>query len=139
MPKKKSKKKWYTKKRLEASKKNIKKAQVAWDSMHFSVQEGNIPKTLVSRGETLTFSAHSKNKSAANKYAKRFRKKGFTARTKSLTIGGTSYHGKKIPRHDVHVVYVGRPRKKRKSKSPALYQRKQKEKQRAPALYPRQR
>lgn len=101
-------KKWYTPERMKASKKNIKKATRAWDEMHFSVAEGNIPKTLKVKNKSYKLYDTYSNKTMANNVAKSLRMKNKQARVRPITIGGTSLKGKYIRKRDIYSVYIGK-------------------------------
>lgn len=112
MVKRKRSPKWYSKKREDASKRNIKKAQHAWDEMAYSTREGNIPKTQIVKGTRYSLAKVALNKGQALKSKKQFMANHRKSVIKPMTIGGTSYHGKFIPKHDVYPVYASGKRKK---------------------------
>lgn len=100
-------KKWFTPERMMASKKNIKKATTAWDEMHYSLAEGNIPQTLMVGGRSYRLTSVSTDKKLAEKTVKLQRKFNIRARLKPITIGGTSLKGKHIRKRDIYAVYTG--------------------------------
>jgi len=99
-------KKWYTPKRMKASKKNVKLATKAWDEMSYSVAEGNIPKTLRVKDKTYKLYNTLYDKDLALGLAKSLRKNDIKARVKPITIGGTSLKGKHVRKRNVYPVYI---------------------------------
>lgn len=100
-------KKWFTPERLKSSKMNIKKATTAWDEMHYSVAEGNIPKTLQVKDKSYKLYDTYGNKTMASNVAQSLRMKNIHARVKPITIGGTSFRGKHVAKREVYSVYTG--------------------------------
>lgn len=93
-----------TRRQKISSKRNIKKAQRVWDRSHYSLREGNIPKTLATdKDETFRLVLGSVGAcTTARKTANNIRKLGYKARVKELTT----------EKGDKCAVYKGPKRKK---------------------------
>ena len=91
-----------SRRQIQAAKRNIKKAQRVWDSMHYSVAEGKIPKKLESNGEIFNFYAKTNSQKRAISIANSIRNSGYKARAKQLDVGGKR----------VYLIYKGPRRKK---------------------------
>jgi len=89
--------------RLKAWRKNIKKAQRVWDSLHYSRAEGNIPISLASGNSIYKYNTHSTNRKLILSKAERIRKSGYKARVSWLNVGGKR----------IYILYVGGKRKQK--------------------------
>ncbi len=88
---------------LRAWRKNIKKAQRVWDSMHYSRAEGNIPKVLASGNSIYRYVTHSTSRTTIISKAEKIRRAGYKARIKWLDVGGRR----------IYILYRGGRRKQR--------------------------
>jgi hypothetical protein len=92
-----------TQKQRKAARKNIKKAQRVWDSMHYSRAEGKIQSRITSGGKYFYYNSKHTTQSDAIRKANNIRKQGYLTRIKYLTVGGKN----------IYIVYKGPRRKKR--------------------------